>query len=128
MKTSSFPLKTLFKNWQLWLVAIALFLLFQWTSAPVAIRALVMVPLEMSVIMLAYLLIRSVFCNNTTDKTADDVQETKTGWALLSEGERVKLVIIERCCFFIGGCILYAGHLIIFGGFGGAGAAIEAIK
>lgn len=119
------PLRTVVKNWRLILLLAVLACMTKLDFLPVEVRAIALVPFYLSVILFGYLLIRSIFCRSTTDKTGDDQSEVDRGWEMLGAAERVRLMIQERNAFIIAGAIIVAGMLIIFGGFGGGQAALD---
>jgi len=121
-------LRTLVKNWQTLAGLLILAALWRWDALPTLFRAFVLVPMYLFLALQSYLLMRSIFCRLTTDRTGDDAGEVALGWAMLTPAERVRLMIFERVGFVIAAAIIIAGMLIIFGGFGSAGAAIEAIR
>jgi hypothetical protein len=112
-------------NWALLLSTFILICLWQWQAVPVMLRALIMVPMYLSIACTAYVVVRNIYCRGSTDKTADKMA---AAWDRLPESEQVKLVVFERAIFVLAAAIIIAGMLIIFGGFGGAGAAMEAVK
>lgn len=124
----SIPFRTVLKNWPVLLGLIVLVFMWRWDALPTLFRAFVLVPMYLFIATGSYLLLRSVFCRSTTDKTGDNAEEVAHGWATMKPAERVKLLIFERCLFVLSASIIIAGMLIIFGGFGSAGAAIESLR
>lgn len=122
------PFRTVLKNWPVILGMVVLAFMWRWDALPTLFRAFVLVPMYLFIATASYLLLRSVFCRSTTDKTGDNADEVAMGWSSMPPAERVKLLIFERCLFVLAASIIIAGMLIIFGGFGSAGAAIESLK
>ena len=112
-------------NWPLLAATVILIALWRWHAVPVLARAILMVPMYLAICCVGHVVLRNVFCRSTTDLTAHSI---KTLWPQLDARTQVILMVAERALFVLAAAVITAGMLIIFGGFGGAGAAMEAVK
>lgn len=122
----SVPFLSVLKNWPTLLLLAALVVAWNINAIPPEVRAFLMPAMFLMLGTVIYLVWRSIFCRTTTDLLGDSAKLRAEAWADLKPGERMKLLIFERCVILVVYAILYAGMTITYGGPTGTAAAIEA--
>jgi hypothetical protein len=97
------------------LLAVIFVLIWAYTSGALALtmRGALIIPIFLTISAAAALLLRNVFNRRTTDKYVDNKDLIERDWASLSPFQKILLTKIEFAVYFLGGCIIAAGLVII---------------
>lgn len=114
MNISKLPIIGYIKRYWILLAVIAI-LVWAYASGALALtmRGALLIPIFTLLSGASALLLRNTFNRSTTDKYVDDKQWIKRDWGNLTPFQRILLTKIEFACYFVGGCIIAAGLVII---------------
>lgn len=113
-KLKSLPVVGYIKRYWILLAVIAI-LVWAYASGALALtmRGALLIPIFTLTAGASGLLLRNTFNRSTTDKYVDDKEWIKRDWDSLTAKERLFLTKLEYGIYFLGGCIIAAGLVII---------------
>ncbi len=108
------PILSYIKRYWILLAVIGI-LIWTYTSGALALtmRGALIIPIFVLISAAASLLLRNVFNRKTTDKYVDHKTWIALDWSNLTPFQRILITKIEFLSYFIGGCIIAAGLVII---------------
>ena len=108
------PILSYIKRYWILLAVIGI-LIWTYTSGALALtmRGALIIPIFVLISAAASLLLRNVFNRKTTDKYVDHKTWIALDWSNLSPFQRILITKIEFLTYFLGGCIVAAGLVII---------------
>lgn len=114
MNLLKLPIISYIKRYWILLAATAL-LIWAYTSGTLALtmRGALLIPIFTLVAAASGLLLRNVFNRRTTDKYVENESWITRDWADLTPFQRILLTKIEYAIYFLGGCVIAAGLVII---------------
>jgi len=97
------------------LLAVIAILIWAYTSGSLALtmRGALLIPIFTLIAGAAGLLLRNVYNRKTTDKYVDNKDWISRDWADITPFQRLLLTKIEALAYFLGGCVIAAGLVII---------------
>lgn len=114
MNISKLPIIGYIKRYWILLGVIAI-LIWAYASGALALtmRGALLIPIFTLLGGASALLLRNTFNRLTTDKYVDDKDWIKRDWASLTPFQRILMTKVEFAVYFIGGCLVAAGLVII---------------
>lgn len=97
------------------LLAVIAILVWAYASGALALtmRGALLIPIFTLIAGASALLLRNTFNRATTDRYVDDKNWIKRDWDSLTPIQRLILTKVEYAVYFLGGCIIAAGLVII---------------
>jgi len=97
------------------LLAVIAVLIWAYTSGALALtmRGALLIPIFTLIAGASALLLRNTFNRKTTDKYVSDKDLIKRDWDSLTPMQRILITKSEYAAYFLGGCIIAAGLVII---------------
>ena len=114
MNLSKLPIIGYIKRYWILLAAIGI-LVWAYTSGTLALtmRGALLIPIFTLVAGASGLLLRNTFNRSTTDQYVDNKTWVKRDWDSLTPMQRILFTKIEYAVYFLGGCIIAAGLVIV---------------
>jgi len=114
MNIFKLPIVGYIKRYWVLLAAIAI-LIWAYASGALALtmRGALLIPIFTLLAGASGLLLRNTFNRSTTDKYVDNKKWLIRDWADLTPYQRIFLTKLEYAVYFIGGCVIAAGLVIV---------------
>lgn len=114
LPSSKLPIINYIKRYWILLLVITV-LIWAYTSGALALtmRGALLIPIFTLIAGASGLLLRNVYNRKTTDKYVDDKDLIKNDWNSLTPFQRIVITKVEFLAYFVGGCLIAAGLVII---------------
>lgn len=114
MNLFKLPIIDYIKRYWILLAAIGI-LIWAYTSGALALtmRGALLIPIFTLIAGASALLLRNTFNRATTDRYVDNKSWIKRDWDSLTPIQRILITKVEYAVYFLGGCLVAAGLVII---------------
>ncbi len=114
MKKRNIPVLEYVKRYWLLLAAIlVLIVAYRTGTIALSVRGLFLIPIFTLTAAAAALLLRNVYNRHTTDRYVHSRRWLEKDWSALTPFQRIVLLKLETLVYFLGGCLVAAGLVIV---------------